>query len=234
MIQKIICEVGIITGLSEGVSNYFIEKINKAIWPLTPNIYTIQASANDVIELFPYVDGLFVYLKELIEQACLSHSAILTIPCNSVHIVSERLESVYPGFLPIHKVTVNKIEHKQNLGTVLLLGTSTTIQSKIYQNLLNEKNRQWIIPTVNEQNWIDSLIFNQLVKQRFDNNQYRKLYQLQQGYLKNGRADHVIIACTDLCYFNQKFSKTMPWQTDSLDSLVAAIVEKVKRLNHAS
>lgn len=234
MAHQVVHQLAVITGLSERVSHYFIKKLNKAIWPLSVNIYTIQASAIDVIELFPSADDLFVYLKELIEQVCLPHSAILTIPCNSVHIVSERLEAVYPGFLPIHKVTVNKIEHKQNFGTFLLIGTSTTIQSKIYQNLLNEKNRQWIIPTVNEQNWIDSLIFNQLVKQRFDKSQYRKLYQLQQGYLKNGRADHAIIACTDLCYFNQKFSKTMPWQTDSLDSLVAAIVEKVKRLNHAS
>lgn len=234
MAHQVVHQLAVITGLSEGVSHYFIKKINKAVWPLNLNLYTIQASTTDVIELFPAADDLFVYLKELIEQACLPHSAILTIPCNSVHIVSERIEAVYSGFLPIHKVTVNNIEHKQNSGSVLLLGTSTTIQSKIYQNLLNEKNRQWIIPTVNEQSWIDSLIFNQLVKQRFDNNQYRKLYQLQQGYLKNGRADHVIIACTDLCYFNQKFSKTMPWQTDSLDSLVAAIVGKMERLNHAS
>lgn len=220
--------IGIITGLSELTSNFFVSKIEEIAKFYHYKILSTPASANNVIKLLSNTDLLFHFLKNIIDSNNLSLSTILTIPCNSVHIVSNKLQSTFPGFLPIHETTINNLEKRVKKKSVLLLATSMTIQSGIYQNLLSEKGFQWLTPSRNEQEWLDSLIFTQLVKNQFSKSHYQELINMQYRFLEKGQVEHVVLACTDLCYLNQKYGTYMPWQTDSLDSLVAAIVGKME------
>ncbi len=224
----------IVTGLGKASSKSFVNSIQKLINNDEMNILPVMASAQCVIQRLSNVRTLYQYLVELIDSANTPGDAILAIPCNSIHVVSNRLQKKYKNFVPIHHATVDRLEFTGLNSKVLLLGTKTTARSRMYQHLLEKHGVQTLLPTTEEQKWLDELIFGKLLCGEFNREDYQRLLYIQQSYLNNGSADHVILACTDLCHLNQRFGKTRPWQTDSMSALVRVVSEKVRELANAS
>jgi aspartate/glutamate racemase len=224
-------DIGIVTGLGDTSSQYFIDHLRN----LSPSshIHSIKASPFHVIKFLHNKTALYTYLDALIERLKIPES-LIAIPCNSVHIISDRLQHKHIRFVPIHHVVADAIREKNDVRKVLILGTSTTIYSSIYQKLLGTHDCRCILPTEDEQAWVDSLIFDKLLHNHFNAEDFEKLTSIQKAYLDSCVADHVILACTDLCYLNQKYGKVMSCQTDSLDALVNAVIKKVERLKNAS
>ena len=82
---------------------------------------------------------------------------------------------------------------------------------------------------------LDDFIFNDLVSGKMESSHLYFLRELEHRYMEQLGADHVILACTELCYLVQMFSHPLACEVDSLQALHDAAMERLQsRLNKES
>ena len=74
----------------------------------------------------------------------------------------------------------------------------------------------------------DDFIFNELVDGKMDAMHLKALREQEHRYMKLLGADHVILACTELCYLVQVFSCPLACEIDSLQALHDAGIERLQ------
>ncbi|MFX1519742.1 MAG: aspartate/glutamate racemase family protein [Promethearchaeota archaeon] len=118
----------------------------------------------------------------------------ILMAANSPHAVFEELEilSNVP-LLSIVKVTAEKAK-QEGMKKLLLLGIKFTMQSSFYQNTCKKHGIEVIVPTEDEQNDINRIIFDELVIGIFKNESKNKLLEI----IGNYEVDGVILGCTEL------------------------------------
>lgn len=137
------------------------------------------------------------YIKYIIEGINSLEKAgaeFILMAANSPHAVFEELEilSNIP-LLSIVKVTAEKAK-QEGMKKLLLLGIKFTMQSSFYQNACKRHGIDVIVPTENEQNYINKIIFDELVIGILKNESKNKLLKIIENY----DVDGVILGCTEL------------------------------------
>lgn len=132
----------------------------------------------------------------------------IVIPCNTIHIFIEDIrKSVNIPVLSIIEETVSEIK-KRNIKKVGLLATSLTIQNKLYQSPLKEKNIETAIPWDKDQAKIGKIILRILAGQKLSNDK-DLLLSLINGFQKKN-AEVVVLACTDLPLLIDQKASSLP------------------------
>lgn len=125
----------------------------------------------------------------------------ILMAANSPHVVFEEVEkrSKVP-LLSIVKVTAEKAL-QQELKKVLLLGIKVTMQSSFYQEVCREYGITVVTPSLEEQDTLNSIIFDELVIGVITEESTKKLMKI----ISNYKVDGVILGCTELpLILNQK------------------------------
>ncbi|WP_287582803.1 amino acid racemase [Candidatus Borrarchaeum sp.] len=134
------------------------------------------------------------YILEGINSLEKAGAEFVLMAANSPHAVFEELEilSNIP-LLSIVKVSAEKAK-QEGMKKLLLLGIKFTMQSSFYQNACKKLGIEVKVPTEDEQNDINRIIFDELVIGVFKNESKNRLLEI----ISNYEVDGVILGCTEL------------------------------------
>ncbi|HEC39561.1 MAG TPA: amino acid racemase [bacterium] len=137
-----------------------------------------------------YID----YLMSGINSLEKSGVNFIVMAANSPHAVFEELENLSKvPILSIVKATINRAKH-ENMKKLLLFGIKFTMQSTFYQNYCKKCGIEVITPSDEEQDEINTIIFDELVIGLFKQESKKRIIQIINGY----KVDGVILGCTEL------------------------------------
>jgi len=223
---------GIVGGLGpETTSQFYLEIVfscfqtNKIarppllIWSI-PLEYQIES---DLITKAQGEERYIPYLADAAKRLESGGADFIVIPCNSVHIFIEDVRrSVKIPVLSIIEETAKFLKEK-NIDNVGLLATKSTIEKKIYQNLLAENNIRITLPDDADQARIGTLI-NNLVLNRYDDKDRGELLKIIQALGDKG-PKNIVLACTDLQLLTPKHDSVAIY--DSMEILAKATVREI-------
>lgn len=131
-------------------------------------------------------------INTLINSGC----DFIVIPCNTVHLfINELRKKSNIPIISIMEETIKKIK-QENIGVVGLLGSETTLKFKLYQNLLDKNNINYISIKEEEYPIITQLILEVMsgkIKNKTKNNVLLIIKRMQQQ-----SANAIVLGCTEI------------------------------------
>lgn len=118
-------------------------------------------------------------------------------PDNTVHRAFEKASNLSP--IPLISITETVAKQCQLKGykKVGVLGTKYTMQGPIYRDALSKLKIEMIVPDENDQENINSIIFNELVTGKITEPSSKSMIKVIQK-LKDSCCDAVILGCTEI------------------------------------
>lgn len=161
-----------------------------------PEIVIFSLNFQRVIE-FEHCDnkkGYVDYLMEGIKVLEQAGASFIVMAANSPHAVYDDLVQLAKvPILSIVKATAENA-HQENLKKLLLLGIKFTMQSTFYQEFFAKEGIEVITPSVEEQDKLNRIIFEELVIGLFKDESKSEILRIIDNY----RTDGVILGCTEL------------------------------------
>lgn len=195
---------GIIGGLGPETTAKFYLKVIAEAKIIDPHIRPPMIIWNVPIDLATeesFIKGnneSQTYIQLLADAALRLEKAgadFIVIPCNTVHVFIEEIRhAVQIPVLSIVEETKLFLK-KHNISKVGLLATSTTINHKLYNNLLEKNGIEVFTPTDKEQSRIN-LSITRLVNNEYSD-QDREIIQNIIISLSNKGVQTTLLACTD-------------------------------------
>jgi len=209
--------IGILGGLGPVTSGKFmIDLINQATnetrpaichWNLPLNI----SKEKEFIASGSHVDHYRKLLKhgaEFLENAGCTH---IVMPCNTVHEFHQELqEAINIPFPNLIKIVGEQIVSK-GWGKVLLLATSRTLHTGLYQDSLARLGVKIVTPNSEDQARLDLLIQGLL-----NDDRGAKGSEFLKALIVKSETDNVLLGCTDLQLLFQPSAKVI----DSMQCLI--------------
>lgn len=142
------------------------------------------------------------------------------IACNTAHILFDDLQKISKApFVSMISEVVDSV-NKAQLKRVGVVGTPSTIKSKLYQKALDKFNIKGIEPTESELRILDKII-RKVIEEKTTNKDQRRLRSMANSLKKKG-AEGIILGCTELpLVFPPKFSLPV---FNSLEILARALL----------
>ncbi len=137
-----------------------------------------------------YID----YINQGIQALEKASVEFILMSANSPHAVfNELAKRANVPMLSIVEATAKNAKNK-GMKKVLLLGIKFTMQSTFYQDVFNKLGIEVITPTNDQQDEINSIIFDELVIGIFKEESKKRLFDI----ISNYEIDGVILGCTEL------------------------------------
>ncbi|ACJ16289.1 hypothetical aspartate racemase [Thermococcus onnurineus NA1] len=193
--------IGIIGGMTPESTCYYYrryieisrEKFGKHFYPELI-IYSINFK-----EFFENPEGWEGRKKILINAAKALKRAgaeIIAMSANTPHKVFPDVQKeVNVPMVSIIEAVAEEIK-RRGIKRVLLLGTKTTMSSDFYVNALREEGFEVVVPSEEEQERLNSIIFNELAFENFRNKAW--IVELIERYARKEKVKGVILGCTEL------------------------------------
>lgn len=130
-------------------------------------------------------------------------------PDNTVHRSFETVINRSP--IPLISITETVAKECQSKGykKVGVLGTKYTMQGPIYRGALSKPKIEAITPDENDQQTINSIIFNEMVLGKITESSSKHIIEVIQK-LKNSGCDAVILGCTEIPLFVDSKNSPLP------------------------
>ncbi len=168
-------------------------------------------------------DGVLAMLTKTAWNLINSGSDGVALCANTMHLYAEKLQQQIDVPL-IHIGTATALAIKnQGLARVGLLGTKITMESSFYKDNLKEYGIETIVPSPNERDYINSVIFDELFHLELKNESRKRFVEIIES-LKNKGAEGIILGCTEIPLLVQQKHTDIPL-FDTLDIHVNAIVD---------
>lgn len=221
--------VGIVGGLGPKTAFQFSQRINDrftSIAKIQPDLLLENLPVSDE-QLERMVKGepcpeIVELMRDSVRKLNSAGADLIVIPCNTVHVFIEPLRQASPTpILSIIEETA-KICKKKKLKTVGILASNTTIKNNLYTNGLGKFDIKTLIPSEEEQDKINKIIFR-IVRNSstpYDKKTLLKITRRLQGQ----GAEIVVLACTDLQELLPLEDTTVPL-LDSLAVLEEAVLD---------
>lgn len=118
-------------------------------------------------------------------------------PDNTVHMAFEKANSQSP--IPLISITETVAKECRSKGykRVGVLGTKYTMQGPVYRDALSKLKIEMVVPDRNDQENINSIIFDELVPGKTAESSSRGIIEVIQK-LKRSGCDAVILGCTEI------------------------------------
>lgn len=226
-------QVGIVTGLGEEVGRYFLMKFTARSKNYCRGVFIVEhnVDADLVISRLGESESVGDILLNSLAPQMVEHYQFIMIPCNSVHVASRYLRQCFGNrLIEIDEAVIALLARDARKGRFLILGTSTTVESGMYQDGLHRMGCESLVLPPEAQADFDDFIFNNLVSGKMEMSHLRVLRELEHRYMKLLGADYAILACTELCYLVQVFSHPLALEVDSLQALLDAGIERLQAL----
>ncbi len=163
-------------------------------------------------------EELFQLLLEDIKMLERNDAGIIAIPCNTSHVLIERLQKA--SSVPI----VNMIEeavlrirhlHQNEDLRVAILATDGTINTGLYQKTMKKYDIESVVPNTDSQKLVMKIIYDGVKKG--GNIEYEDFLAIERDILgQNCKA--AILACTELSCFKEMYQLPM-FYLDAMDVL---------------
>ena len=170
------------------------------------------------------IDQYLPLLEEALQKLEITGCDYIAIPCNTVHVLMDTLVGYTK--IPIVNIideTVSKL-CKEQVSEVLILGTTQTINSNLYQDKLRKAEIDFKIPSEPGQTELNQII-DELVNFKADAGLGDKF----NGIVESSGSSNVILGCTDL--HAVKDTDEMVRYFDSMEILAEACVELITKDN---
>ncbi len=143
----------------------------------------------------------------------------VVMPCNTVHEFHAELQRITPIPFPNLIEIVAKELKRRKWRKVLLLATSRTIKTRLYQNALESSQIKLILPSLKDQKRLDQIIQGLLSPLDFSKQQ-----EFLQSLIDGSGTQKVLLGCTDL----QLILSPTKNVVDSMQCLVDFTAQKIK------
>ncbi len=150
----------------------------------------------------------------------------LVLTCNTGHAFADQIQdAVDLELLGILETTVSEVARRATPGSkVALLATDGTRKARLYQDELEERGFEVVLPTDDDQKLIMELIYDQVKAGRDD--RLDELHGVLQRLQSEG-AEHFILGCTELSVAAKALGLLdHPEIVDSLQSLADATIRR--------
>lgn len=149
------------------------------------------------------------------------------LPCNTLHkFINEIRRSVSLPFLSILEETASALKTLQ-IKNVGILASETTINSKIYEQILSENNINLIYPQQQHQATINNIIV-ELLRGVISDTHAQHIEAVCHSLQQSG-AESILLACTDLQLAISEVQSSIPL-IDTTEILINASVQKIASL----
>lgn len=197
--------IGLIGGMSWQSSKFYYEYVNQIIADTLGGSHSARILMSSVdfsqIERLSFA-GNWEEIGELMamEAKRLENAGaeVVILGTNTIHLVARHIEkAISVPFLHIANATGVAIKQK-GLKKVGLLGTKFTMEKDFYTKILtNDFGLEVIIPTKSEREYLQDIIYNELVKGTFSQEAKYKCLKIIQNLSEKG-AEGIILGCTEL------------------------------------
>lgn len=148
----------------------------------------------------------------------------ILICTNTMHKVYPQIQkNISVPLLHIAEVTAQMLK-KEAITKVALLGTKYTMQETFYAGIIEENGIKVITPSEKEQDYINSVIFDELCKGIIRNESKEKLLQIIDELSKQG-AQGVILGCTEIGLLIKQEDTKVPLFDTTIIHAEAAVQE---------
>lgn len=132
-----------------------------------------------------------------IQKVIQTGAEFVIIPANSIHFALELIAKRSP--VPVLSILDVVVQECQNLGwkKTLVLGVGQTMRLGLYNNSLHEAGIQPVVPDRQEQELINTIIYNEIVPFQINKLSTNKIISIIQKYKDEG-CDGVVLGCTEL------------------------------------
>ncbi|MDP8163250.1 aspartate/glutamate racemase family protein [Pasteurella skyensis] len=198
-------KIGLIGGMSWESSAVYYDIINKKVREELGGFnsaYCILESLNFSEIEFYQKNNNWVKLAEIMVRSAQNlekAGADLIILCtNTMHLCSDEImKNVSIPFLHIADATGSEIK-RQQINTVLLLGTKFTMEKDFYKKLLKEKyNINTVIPNEEDREVVHQVIYDELVKGIISDQSREKYQEIIKKSMNDG-TQGVVLGCTEI------------------------------------
>lgn len=161
-----------------------------------PEIVLYSVPVPDFISNNNRRDEALKILKEKVKMLNSLNPLCISIACNTAHVLINGLQKISkaPFVSMINEVV--EIVKKNKIKTVGLLGTPSTLKSKIYQNALKKNGIKSILPSEIEINNIEKMV-RKVIAGTTNKSDINSLIQIANKLVENG-AQGIILGCTEL------------------------------------
>lgn len=157
-------------------------------------IFSLNFSKLIDLELYGEKSDYINYLMSGISALENAKVDFVAMTANSPHAVYDDLiEKVNVPILSIVEATAEAAK-KRELKKLLLLGIKFTMESEFYPKTFEKNNLEIITPSIQEQDEIDWVIFDELVVGKIRKESRQKILNIIENY----DCDGVILGCTEL------------------------------------
>lgn len=197
--------IGVIGGMSWQSSKFYYQYLNEIVAEKLGGSHSAKVLMSSVdfygIEQLSFdgnwdeIGRLMAMEARRLEQ---SGAEMVILATNTIHLVAKHIEeAISIPFLHIARATGASITNKK-LKSVALLGTQFTMERDFYTKILKDDfGLEVLIPEPDERNYLQDLIYNELVKGKFTEEAKQKCLEIIAG-LKERGAEGVILGCTEL------------------------------------
>ena len=146
----------------------------------------------------------------------------ILIGANTMHYVADKVQaSINIPLIHIAEVTANVVAEK-GLNKVALLGTRYTMQMEFYKNKLADKNIETIIPGVEDIEFINHAIYEEMGKGIFTAETKENFLQIIKS-LREKDVQGVILGCTEIPILIKQQDVSIPVFDTTLIHVQAAV-----------
>jgi aspartate racemase len=196
-------KIGIIGGLGPQSTELFYHEFIRLCQTRKeveyPNILINSMNLWEFVHLLNDKKSTFNLVKKEIAKIQ-DNVDFIASPCNTIHfIIHEIREFSKVPVLAIHEEVVKEIS-KSKVKKVGILGTKITVYNNFYQKELEKNNIDFEILTEQEEDKLNSLIFDKMLHGK-NYDEMHKLLVKDIQLLRNKGCDGIILACTELPLF---------------------------------
>lgn len=224
-------KAGIIGGLGpETTAKFYMEVVMPCskISGIRPKIIISNVAIpldveEDLITKAKNKEGILPFLVNSAIELENAGADFIVIPCNTVHVFIEKIrKSVKIPILSIIEETSDFLK-SQNVKSVGLLGTDTTVKEKLFDSKLDINGIKIITPDKLSQSKL-GMIINNLVNNQQSEKDKKELLKIIDELLTEN-IDCILLACTDLQLLVTNHEKVKV--LDTMDILAKATVREI-------
>ncbi len=221
--------LGIIGGLSPYSTIIYYKMINEAYKQKTgiyPELVVDSVSVSKVCRMVKEnnIEELANYLSESAKRLEKAGAEVIILAANTPHIVADRITSATSAeFLHILDAVYNDLQ-KLDVEKVGLLATAGTVKHRLYQDYLEAKGIEVLVPGETAQKKLDEIIDN-IVEGYISESMSLVLSSIVSGLISKG-AQAIILGCTELPLVFSKIRIRLP-VIDSTKSHVTYTLQKI-------
>ena len=209
--------IGLIGGMSWQSSKFYYEYLNQLVAEQLGGAHSAKILMSSVdfagIEKLSFEDNWSEIGEQMAMEAKRLEDAgadIVVLGTNTIHLVAPQIEkAITIPFLHIARATGHAIVSR-GIKKVGLLGTRFTMEKDFYTGILQDEfDLEVVVPNTKERDYLQDLIYNELVKGAFSTAAKEECIRIIQKLQAQG-IEGVILGCTELPILIPDSAVTLP------------------------